>query len=204
MLTTFCFNADWRLQPPEEAMPPPSGGGSLTTSMATTESRSTLVNSPHPNIMMIGLHGLMYAFGVGYAAQYAAEDPLRGHVIGRSNDLNIAALNRVNFPKLQCVRALSRAMLSELNDADGPAEGGVEGGGGMARYDKWWDMLTREGVRLEDCTGALLGTLPTDEEGVDEGEGDEEGEGDGEDDDDDDDEEEEDDEDSDDWEDEEE
>ncbi|KAG5732974.1 hypothetical protein E4T56_gene5829 [Termitomyces sp. T112] len=33
----------------------------------------------------------------------------------------------------------------------------------MARYDKWWDMLTAQGIRLEDCTGALLGTLPNDE-----------------------------------------
>ncbi|KAG6852987.1 hypothetical protein C0991_007703 [Blastosporella zonata] len=151
-LVTFSFNADWRLQPPDEAMP---ASGSLTAAMATIETMSTLVNTPHPNIMMIGLHGLMYSFGVGYAAHYAAEEPLRAHVIGRSNDLNVAALNKANFPRLQCVRALSRAMLSDLNDADGPSEEV-----GMARYDKWWDALTAEGIRLEDCTGALLGTLP--------------------------------------------
>ncbi|KAH0582119.1 hypothetical protein J132_08013 [Termitomyces sp. J132] len=155
-LISFSFNADWRLQPPEEAMP---ASGSLTTAMATTEPMSTLVHTAHPNIRVIGLHGLMYAFGVGYAAQYAAEDPLRGHVIGRSNDLNVAALNKTNFPGLQTVRALSSAMLRDLNDADGPSEEG----GGMARYDKWWDMLTAQGIRLEDCTGALLGTLPNDE-----------------------------------------
>ncbi|KAG6855934.1 hypothetical protein H0H87_009310 [Tephrocybe sp. NHM501043] len=155
-LVTFCFNADWRLQPPEDAMP---STGSLTSAVAETAAMSTLVHTPHPNIMMIGLHGLMYAFGVGYAAQYAAEEPLRGHVIGRSNDLNVAALNKTNFPQLQCVRSLSRAMLSDLNDADGPSE--VVG---MARYDKWWDALTAEGIRLEDCTGALLGTLPKDED----------------------------------------
>ncbi|KAG6879078.1 hypothetical protein C0992_005286 [Termitomyces sp. T32_za158] len=160
-LISFSFNADWRLQTPEEAAP---ASGSLTTAMATIEAMSTLVHTAHPNIKIIGLHGLMYAFGVGYAA----EDPLRGHVIGRSNDLNIAALNKLNFPKLQTVRALSRAMLSDLNDADGPSEEG----GGMARYDKWWDMLTAQGVRLEDCTGALLGTLPNNE-----GEEDEEEEG---------------------------
>ncbi|KAG6910726.1 hypothetical protein DXG01_008257 [Tephrocybe rancida] len=165
-LITFSFNADWRLQPPGEAMP---ASGSLAAAMASTEAASTLVHTPHPNIMMIGLHGLMYAFGVGYAAQYAAEEPLRAHVIGRSNDLNVAALNKANFPRLQCVRALSRAMLSDLNDADGPSEEV-----GMARYDKWWDMLTGEGIRLEDCTGALLGTLPKDEDLEGEGAEDEE------------------------------
>ncbi|KAG6811182.1 hypothetical protein H0H92_008622 [Tricholoma furcatifolium] len=155
-LLSFSFNADWRLQPPDEAMP---ADGSLTVHMATNEAMSTLVYTPHPNIEVIGIHGLMYAFGVGYAAQYAAEDPLRAHVIGRSNDLNIAALNKTNFPRLHTVRALSRAMLSDLNDADGPSEEG-----GMERYDKWWDMLTAQGIRLEDCTGALLGTLPKDED----------------------------------------
>ncbi|KAG6860724.1 hypothetical protein C0995_008167 [Termitomyces sp. Mi166 len=157
-LTSFSFNADWRLQPPEEAMP---ASGSLTTAMATTEAMSTLVYTAHPNIRVIGLHGLEYAFGVGYAARYAGVDPLRGHVIVRSNELNVAALNKTNFPRLQTVRALSRAMLSDLNDADGPSEEE----GGMARYDKWWDMLTAQGLRLEDCTGALLGTLPDDEGG---------------------------------------
>ncbi|KAF5383075.1 hypothetical protein D9615_004878 [Tricholomella constricta] len=162
-LTTFSFNADWRLQPPGAEMEAPR---SLTVALARDEPMmSTLVKEPHTNITTIGLHGLLYAFGVGYAAKVAADDPLRSHIIRRSNDLNIAALNRMNFPKLQTVRALSRAMLSDLNEADGPSEEN----GGVERYDLWWDMLSRAGIRLEDCTGALLGTLPIEErEGAEE------------------------------------
>lgn len=159
-LTTFSFNADWRLQPPGEEVEAPR---SLTIAHATNVPMSTLVVTPHQNIMTIGLHGLMYAFGVGYAASMAQLDPLSSHIIRRSNDLNIAALNRVNFPKLQTVRALSRAMLNDLNEADGPSE--TEGG--VKRYDMWWEMLTRNGIRLEDCTGALLGTLPMDDDDED-------------------------------------
>ncbi|KAF8067966.1 hypothetical protein FPV67DRAFT_1416302 [Lyophyllum atratum] len=155
-LTTFSFNGDWRLHPSEEDA---QASGSLTVAMATKEPMSTLVNEPHPNITTIGLHGLMYAFGVGYAAEYSASNPLQCHIIRHSNDLNFAALNSANFPKLHTVRTLSRAMLNDLNDANGPSEED----GGVERYDKWWDMLVRSGIRLEDCTGALLGTLPMDE-----------------------------------------
>lgn len=156
MLTTFSFNADWRVQPPGEEVQAP---GSTTVAMAN-QTMSTLVNKPHPNITTIGLHGLMYAFGVGYAAEYSSVEPLRSHVIRRSNDLNIAALNKHNFPKLQRVRALSRAMLTDLNEEDGPSEEG----GGVERYDSWWNILSNDGIRLEDCTGQLLGTLPVDDE----------------------------------------
>lgn len=160
LLQTFCFNADWRVQAPGEEVQAP---GSNTVNMAH-QTMSVLVNQPHFNITTIGLHGLMYAFGVGYAAEYSCIDPIRAHVIQRSNDLNVAALNKVNFPKLQRVRALSRLMLVDLNEADGPSAES----GGLERYDNWWHMLTGNGIRLEDCTGALLGTLPQDE--VEEGE----------------------------------
>jgi len=168
-LTTFCFNADWRVQPPGEEVQAP---GSNTSVMAN-QTMSILVNHPHPNITAIGLHGLMYAFGVGYAAEYSSTDPLGAHIIQRSNDLNMAALNRINFPKLQRVRALGRAMLAELNEADGPSEEA----GGLDRYDNWWGMLAGYGIHLEDCTGALLGTLPDNEpEGSEEESGSDESE----------------------------
>jgi hypothetical protein len=158
MLSAFCFNADWRTQQPGAEVPAPI---SLTMTHATdTPMMSKLVNDPHPNISMIGLHGLMYAFGVGVAASVAENEPLMAHIIRHSNDLNMTALNKHNFPKLQFVRAVSWQMLSELNEADGPSAED----GGMMRYDQWWDMLTRAGIQLEDCTGQPLGTLPMDEE----------------------------------------
>ncbi|RDB18432.1 hypothetical protein Hypma_000341 [Hypsizygus marmoreus] len=157
-LTTFSFNADWRVQPPSQEVQ--ANGGSTTTS----QTMSILVNQPHQNITTIGLHGLMYAFGVGFAAEISSGDPLRAHVIRRSNDLNVAALNRSNFPKLLRVRTLSPSMLTDLNKADGPSQEE----GGMERYDLWWGMLSGVGIRLEDCTGALLGTLPVDEDEEDE------------------------------------
>jgi hypothetical protein len=157
LLTTFSFNADWRIQQPGEEVPVPTTSNTVTFA---NQIMSLLVHNPHQNITSIGLHGLMYAFGVGYAADYATQEPLQAHVIRRSNDLNIAALNRVNFPKLQRVRALSRAMLHDLNEEDGPSQED----GGVERYDNWWSMLSGSGIRLEDCTGALLGTLPEDED----------------------------------------
>lgn len=178
MLSAFCFNADWRVQQPGEEVPAP---GSITMAHATDSlMMSKLVNNPHPNISMIGLHGLMYAFGVGVAAEVATNEPLMAHIIRSSNDLNMTALNRHNFPNLQFVRAVSWQMLSELNEADGPSAED----GGMMRYDKWWDILTRSGIQLEDCTGQPLGTLPMDEEEEEEEEDSDEEEDDDDDDDD--------------------
>lgn len=170
LLTTFNFNADWRIQQPGEEMPAPTTSNTVAFANQTM---SILVHKPHLNIMAIGLHGLMYAFGVGFAAEYATQEPLQAHVIRRSNDLNVAALNRINFPKLQRVRALSRAMLLDLNEEDGPSEED----GGVNRYDNWWTMLSGSGIRLEDCTGALLGTLPQDEDEDESDESEESGEG---------------------------
>jgi len=136
-LTTFLFNGDWRLP---------------TTDEYPMESK--LTNSPHPNITTIGVHQLLYAFGVGYAAK---SDRFKIEYMQRSNDMNFAALTKRNFPKLQCVRVLSRALLRDLESNNGPSQTG------LSRWEKWWDQCAQQSVRLEDCTGGLLGTLPQDE-----------------------------------------
>jgi len=99
-----------------------------------------LVNSPHPNITHIGLQQLITIY------------------IRTSNDLNFAALTKKNFPSLQCIRILNRALLCELEAANGPDKQC------FPRWEKWWDQCVKQGIRLEDCTGAFLGTLPQDEE----------------------------------------
>ncbi|KAF8960422.1 hypothetical protein BDZ97DRAFT_1665771 [Flammula alnicola] len=150
-LSTFTFNADWRIMPNDDVS-------------------SELTNRPHMHITTIGLHGLSYAFGVGYAAARTSVDPIRSRIMWRSNDLNMAALNRQNFPKLRRVRALSRNMLSDLNNENGPS---LESGG-YDRWNKWWNGCVSQGIRLEDCTGQTLGTLPQDEESDDSSEDEEE------------------------------
>jgi hypothetical protein len=142
LLTTFTFNADWRLP---------------TVDVGDAEfSPTALVNRPHDHITRIGLHGLLYAFGVGFAAKYISTDPVRAHFIRLNNDRNFAALTKANFPKLKCVRTLSRVLLRDLEQEDGPnAEDGC-----LDRWERWWAQCARTGVRLEDCTGAELGTLP--------------------------------------------
>ena len=144
-LNTLTFNPDWRLRPPAEL-----------------DGSSHIVNRPHPGITTIGLHGLLYAFGVGYAAEYASTDPLTAQIIRRSNDMNVSALTLHNFPSLKRVRALGRGMLLDLNKADGPNRT-EDGGAGFERWSRWWGMCVKAGVRLEDCTGGLLGVLPEDE-----------------------------------------
>jgi len=47
-------------------------------------------------------------------------------------------------------------MLSDLNRENGPS---VENGG-YDRWNKWWNRFASCGIRLEDCTGQVLGTLP--------------------------------------------
>ncbi|KAF8157206.1 hypothetical protein B0H34DRAFT_658290 [Crassisporium funariophilum] len=134
-LTTFTFNADWRLL---------SGDDS-----------NGFTKRPHLHITTIGLHGLSYAFGVGYFADSAMRNE-----ITRRNDLNMSALNKRNFPKLQRIRALSRIMLTDLNRADGPSTECD----GYNRWNKWWHMCAASGISFEDCTGQSLGTLPQEEE----------------------------------------
>jgi len=135
-VSTFAFNADCRITPLQN------------------DRESQLTTRPKPNIHTIGLHGLSLAFGVGPVV--GAKSATSVALIQRSNDLIMAALNKRNFPNLQRVRALSRPMLMDLNDAGQP---NVENGG-MARWTNWWDTCARAGIRLEDCTGDSLGNLP--------------------------------------------
>ena len=76
---TFCFNLDWQ----------PEG---------------TLVARPHQDIENIGLYGLKHAFGVGFAGAAAQVNPFEAVVLRRRNDVNLAALTKINFPKLSLVR----------------------------------------------------------------------------------------------------
>ncbi|KAJ7260379.1 hypothetical protein B0H12DRAFT_1014155 [Mycena haematopus] len=159
-LTALAFNADWRLvRADDDDDEPPLA---------------------HDRLATVGLHGLAFAFGVGFAAAHAQGDPHSALLVTSANDRTLAALCvRERFPALRRVRVLSRSLLGELDRANGPAEEG----GGMARWERWWEMCTRVGVRLEDCTGALLGELPQDppeseseEEDEEEEENEEEGE----------------------------
>lgn len=138
MLNTFTFNPDWRI-----------GGWEHHPFL-----ESHLVNHPHSNITMIGLHHLMYAFGVGYAATYTNYDPVIGRSIGRQNDVNFAALNKRNFPRLERIRVLNPTLLSDLEKNNGPSQLCYE------RWERWSRQCQLNKIRLEDCTGASLGTLP--------------------------------------------
>lgn len=129
-LTTLCFSLDWRLE-----------GG--------------LVQAPHENIERIGLHGVRHAFGVGYAGAIAQSNPAQSMIMRRRNDMNFAALTTVAFPKLRIVRVLDPGLLRDLNRENGPARGPC-----FDRWNKWWEHCTAQWIRLEDCTGNLLGTLP--------------------------------------------
>jgi len=166
LLTTFCFNLDWKVLPPAT-----TDTQDIDNPNANPEHDAaapvSLTNRPHNYIQHIGLHGCMQAFGVGLAA-YISTDPLSTHLVQRNNDINFRALSRSSFPKLERVRLLSPLLLQYLNDANGPNEGEC-----FMRWERWWDACETEGVRLEDCSGGLLGNLPQDpvgEEGYDEGE----------------------------------
>lgn len=137
-LITFSFNPDCRLGE-DSALP---------------FEASKIVKAPHPNLVNIGLHQLLHAFGVGYAGTYARVDPLIARYVRHSNDLNFAALNKRNFPKLARIRLLNRTLLRDLEASNGPAEICYE------RWERWSAQCGRERVRLEDCTGSELGQLP--------------------------------------------
>jgi hypothetical protein len=135
-LTAFTFNADWRIIDPTDAV-------------------SNITRRPHAHISTIGLHGLSYAFGTPVDERW-----LLAQIRRRDNDLNMATLNKINFPKLQRIRALSQSMLSTLNKYNGPSGEN----GGYDRWNRWSTTCIRSGIRLEDCTGQYLGTLPEDED----------------------------------------
>jgi hypothetical protein len=141
-LTTIAFNTDWRIVRPDD-----------------DEEDPTAPPLAHDRLTNVGLHGLAYAFGVGYAAGHAQEAPIPAFLVTSANDRTITALcESARFPALRRVRALSRSLLVELDRANGPAEEG----GGMARWERWWEECRGAGIRLDDCTGALLGELPQD------------------------------------------
>ncbi|KAF9037787.1 hypothetical protein BDZ89DRAFT_1010859 [Hymenopellis radicata] len=159
-LTTLCFNADWSFE------------GELT----------------HERVHSVGLHGLKLAFSPPTSGDRAF--PLDS-MMRRANDANFASvLASGHFPKLERVRVLSGAVLSDLEKRGGPAGAPPgpygytdESEDGMKRWERWWDTCHGAGVRLEDCTGGELGILPgfeaeiDDEDDEDDEESDEEVEG---------------------------
>ena len=134
-LTTFCFNPDWYL-------PRDAAAEGVTT---------RLVFQPHPRITTIGCHSMGHALGVGPGVNM---DPINKRMLREQNDANFAAINKRNFPELHRVRCVSTMLLRDLDAADGPGDGCLE------RWERWWDQCADEDVRLEDCTGDLLGNLP--------------------------------------------
>jgi hypothetical protein len=140
-IASFAFNADWRL-----AFHDADPAGS-----------APFVHMPHPHLRHIGLHQLLHAFlpPRGDAARTAVA------AVQRTNDATFAQLTRRNFPQLTLVRLLSRPLLAGLERNDGPSEEG------MARWERWDAQCRLAGVRLEDCTGAMFGDLPEDEDSLD-------------------------------------
>jgi hypothetical protein len=143
MLTSFSFNPDWRL--PFHADPSESAP-------------TTLLREPHPHITYLGLHTFLppphstgnNGYGNGGLPQVATM------LLQRTNDHTFSQLTRTLFPALKVVRVLNRTLLAGLERQNGPEDEGY------ARWERWETQCNAEGVRLEDCTGALLGDLPLD------------------------------------------
>ncbi|KAI6021245.1 hypothetical protein EDC04DRAFT_2869846 [Pisolithus marmoratus] len=152
ILTTFCFNLDWKIPPASFTH---SDANDPNANLEADLAPISLTNRPHEHIQHIGLHGCMYAFGVGYASAYITADPLRTLLVQRCNDINFRALSRASFPHLERVRILSPLLLQALNDANGPRAGEC-----FQRWERWWDACESMRVRLEDCSAGLLGDLP--------------------------------------------
>ncbi|KAF8623004.1 hypothetical protein AX15_006596 [Amanita polypyramis BW_CC] len=169
-LNTFVFNGDWSLSVPgEDGNLPEESIKALDLPKSTLVSR--LVRRPHEKISTIGLRGLELALGTR-SMEYVTM-PWRswmGPQNRRSNDLNVNALDKIAFPNLKRVRAVSRPLLIELNRSNGPSPDG----GCMERWEKWWQHFANMNVRLEDCTGEELGVLPGDEEDDDDDDDEEE------------------------------
>jgi hypothetical protein len=149
MLTHCSFNPDWRLPfhgDPGDGAPP------------------TLLGEPHPHITHLGLHQLLHAFlppshPTSNSAQGGTGLPqVATMLLQRTNDLTFSQLTRTMFPALKVVRVLNRTLLAGLERQNGPEDEGY------ARWERWEEQCEAEGVRLEDCTGALLGDLPMDSE----------------------------------------
>jgi hypothetical protein len=147
MLTSFSFNPDWRLPFHVDQI-----DGEPTT----------LLREPHPHITHLGLHQLLNAFlppshstsNNGYGSGGLSRVAMM--LLHRTNDLTFAQLTRTLFPALKVVRVLNRTLLAGLERQNGPEDEGY------ARWERWEAQCNAEGVRLEDCTGALLGDLPLD------------------------------------------
>ncbi len=149
MLTKFSFNPDWRL--PFHADQNDNGP-------------TTLLREPHPHITHLGLHQLLHAFlppshSTGSNAYGGGGLPQAATMLlQRTNDLTFSQLTRTLFPALKVVRVLNRTLLAGLERQNGPEDEGY------ARWQRWEAQCKAEDVRLEDCTGALLGDLPLDSE----------------------------------------
>ncbi|THH13064.1 hypothetical protein EW146_g7111 [Bondarzewia mesenterica] len=150
VLTTFCFNPDWRLPFHAEV-----------NSQNPGAPQPTLLRSSHAHITHIGLHQLLHAFTPSITRGLnPLLTPVATYMIQRTNDLTFGQLTRQFFPSLKVIRVLNRVLLRELEKNNGPENVG----GCFARWEWWEEQCRREDVRLEDCTGALLGELPEDEE----------------------------------------
>ena len=149
MLTSFSFNPDWRL---------PFHADQIDNAAAT------LLREPHSHITHLGLHQLLHAFlppshSTGTNAFGSIGLPQAATMLlQRTNDLTFSQLTRALFPALKVVRVLNRTLLTGLERQNGPEDEGY------ARWERWEAQCKAEGVRLEDCTGALLGDLPLDSE----------------------------------------
>lgn len=166
LLHTLVFNPDWKLALVDE--------DDLRTPVAL------IAHHPHPSLVRIGLASLLDAFGVAAGpggapdvlgpggARLPTPAQLQIGARRRANDALMRAITKEDFPNLKVVRAVDRTLLSQLERMNGPGDDE----GCFERWEWWWDHCARMAVRLEDCTGNLLGTLPpkeADEEGSEEG-----------------------------------
>ncbi|KAF7289975.1 NTF2 domain-containing protein [Mycena indigotica] len=146
-LNTLVFNGDWRIVGVED------------------DSASNPLPLAHTSLVNVGMHQLFRAFGFDPAIDKMAQEgatnlPVDIDLTLSYNDRTLDALvKRPDFPSLARIRAVDPQLLRELNVANGPKEQG----GGMERWEQWWDKTAVAGVRLEDCTGNLLGELPQDD-----------------------------------------
>ncbi|KAJ7815654.1 hypothetical protein B0H14DRAFT_3476025 [Mycena olivaceomarginata] len=101
---TVAFNADWRL---------------VHTNDEDVEPRLV-----YERLTNVGLHGLVYAFSVGFAVTHMQGDPVPMFLVTSANDRTLAALcTRKRFPVLlHRVCVLSHSLLEEFDRADRPAE----------------------------------------------------------------------------------